>query len=89
MYVFGIPLGKLVDSAGARVGALLGAVLLGAGYLGLYFCMKDHQSSATVVLIPPSLHPWRRIFASGPTMFLCCIYWRRRVRCIPRSYENR
>ena len=36
MYLFGVPLGMLVDSRGPRTGALLGAVFLGAGYYGLY-----------------------------------------------------
>ena len=48
MYMLGIPLGKLVDSKGARVGALLGALLNGIGYFGLYHGMawkiRDHHS---------------------------------------------
>ena len=43
MYLCGIPLGMLVDSAGARVGGLLGAILLGLGYIGLYLSMENHE----------------------------------------------
>ena len=32
MYMSGIPLGMLVDRSGPRLGIVLGAVLLGAGY---------------------------------------------------------
>ena len=36
MYLSGIPVGILVDTKGPRVGALLGAALIGTGYFGLY-----------------------------------------------------
>ena len=39
MYLLGIPLGKFVDTAGARFGALLGAGLIGGGYGGLRYSM--------------------------------------------------
>jgi hypothetical protein len=36
MYVFGLPLGRFVDTRGPRLGAFCGSILLGIGYFGLY-----------------------------------------------------
>lgn len=36
MYISGIPVGLLVDAKGAKPGTLIGCVLLGVGYFGLY-----------------------------------------------------
>lgn len=48
MYIPAIPVGILVDSKGPRPGIASGAVLLGAGYLGIYFAFKSGPGSFPV-----------------------------------------
>ena len=51
MYLFGIPCGILIDRRGPRVGAVLGAFMLGAGYAGLYSAFTRGPGAVHMVFL--------------------------------------